>query len=168
LHIILTMTRPALRRSGFTLVELMVVIAVLAILALIALPTFTDKLVRDQVAEALSLAAIAKPAIESAWRLGQPLPADNAAAGLPEPEKIVNNVVSAVTVQDGAIQIRFGNRAHAMLKGKTLSLRPAVVEDAPVVPVTWLCAMAPAPGKMTAKGSNRTDVPVRLLPLRCR
>lgn len=148
--------------------ELMIVVAVIAILALIALPNFTDKLVRDQVAEALPLAAIAKPPIEAAWRVGQPLPASNTAAALPEAEKIVNNVVSSVTVQDGAIHIRFGNRAHALLKGKTLSLRPAVVEDAPIVPVTWLCGGAPAPEKMTAKGTNRTDIPPGFLPLRCR
>jgi type IV pilus assembly protein PilA len=159
---------PAPTDRGFTLMELMVVVAVIAILALIALPSFTDKLVRDQVAEALPLASIAKPVIENAWRLGQPLPADNAAAALPVPEKIVNNVVSSVTVQDGAIHIRFGNRAQAALKGRTLSLRPAVVEDAPVVPVTWICGVAPAPETMTVKGANRTDIPAGLLPLRCR
>lgn len=156
------------RPRGFSLIELMVVVSVIAILALVALPTFTDKLVRDQVAEALPLASIAKPAIENAWRLGQPLPADNAATALPVPEKIVNNVVSSVTVQDGAIHIRFGNRAHATLKGKTLSLRPAVVDDSPVVPVTWLCGLAAAPAQMTVKGLNRTDVAPGFLPLRCR
>ncbi len=161
-------SRPPPRGTGFTLLELLVVMAVLAILAMLALPTFTDKLVRDQVAEALTLAAIARPPVEAAWRLGQPLPADNAAAGLPAAEKIVNNVVSAVAVQDGAIQIRFGNRAHARLRDKTLSLRPAVVEGAAVVPVTWLCAAAPAPGNMTARGIDRTDIPAGLLPLRCR
>jgi type IV pilus assembly protein PilA len=161
-------SRPALRRTGFTLLEMVIVMAVLAILALVALPNFTDRIVRDQVAEAVTLAAIAKPPIEAAWRAGKPLPADNTAAGLPAAEKIENNVVRAVAVQDGAIQISFGNRAHARLKGKTLSLRPAVVEDAAIVPVTWLCGMAPAPGKMTAKGTNRTDIPVALLPLRCR
>ena len=161
-------TGPRRHTSGFTLVEMMVVIAVIAILALIALPTFTDKLIRDQVAEALPLAALAKPAVESAWRLGQPLPPNNAAAGLPEADKIVNNVVSAVTLQDGAIQISFGNRAHGLLKGKTLSVRPAVVDDTPVVPVTWLCGLAPTPGKMTARGVNRTDVPAGFLPPRCR
>jgi type IV pilus assembly protein PilA len=158
----------ARRRRGFSLLEMLVVLSVIAILALIALPTFTDKLVRDQVAEALPLAAIAKPAIESAWRAGKPLPADNAAADLPVPEKIVNSVVSSITVQDGAIHIRFGNRAHSALKGKTLSLRPAVVDDTPIVPVTWLCGMARPPDKMTAKGDNRTDIPAGFLPLRCR
>jgi len=147
---------------------MVIVIAVLAILALVALPNFTDKLVRDQIGEAVTLAAIAKPPIEAAWRADKPLPADNPAAGLPVAEKIENNVVSAVTVQDGAIQIRFGNKAHDKLKGKTLSLRPAVVDDARIVPVTWLCGMAAPPGKMTAKGVNRTDIPASLLPLRCR
>lgn len=156
------------RARAFTLIEMMVVVSVIAILALVALPTFTDKLVRDQVAEALPLGAIAKPAIEAAWRAGQPLPADNAAAALPVPEKIVNNVVSSVTVQDGAIHIRFGNRANKLLTGKTLSLRPAVVDDAPIVPVTWLCGAARPPEKMTARGADRTDIPTGLLPLRCR
>ncbi len=162
------MTFNARRPRGFTLIELMVVVSVMAILALIALPSFTDKLVRDQVAEAVPLGAIAKPAIEAAWRAGQPLPADNAAAALPVPEKIVNNVVSSVTVQDGAIHIRFGNRASKLLSGKTLSLRPAVVNDAPIVPVTWLCGAARAPDKMTARGIDRTDIAAGLLPLRCR
>jgi type IV pilus assembly protein PilA len=158
-------SRPA---PGFTLLELMVTIGVAAILMLIALPTFWDRLVREQVNEALPLADLAKPAVQNAWRAGQPLPADNAAAGLPEADKIVNQVVKSVTLEAGAIHIAFGNRAHNALKGKTLTVRPAVVEDAPIVPVTWLCGLAPPPEKMTAKGGNRTDVPSHLLPLRCR
>ena len=146
----------------------MVVIAVLAILALIALPTYTDKIVRQQIAEALPLADIAKQPVGTAWSQNLPLPTDNAAAGLPAADKIVNTLVSSVTVQDGAIHIRFGNSAHRALKGKTLSLRPAGVEDARVVPVAWICAKAPVPDKMTVKGEDRTDIPVGLLPLRCR
>ncbi len=155
-------------RRGFTLIELMVVIAVLAILALIALPTYTDKLIRDQIVEALPLADLAKAPVGGAWHSGQPLPADNAAAGLPPADKIVSTLVSSVTLRDGAIHIQFGNRAHGALKGKTLTLRPAVVEDTPVVPVSWLCGKAKAPEKMTAKGEDRTDIPMGLLPLRCR
>src|SRR5438105_11259909 len=127
--IITMQTRP----NGFTLVEMMVVVSVIAILALIALPTFSDKRVRDQVIEALPLADVAKVPVSTAWSLGQPLPADNTAAGLPSADKIVSTLVSSVTVQDGAIHIRFGNQANALLRGKTLTLRPAVVEDAPVV-----------------------------------
>lgn len=155
-------------RGGFTLIELMVVLSVIAILALMALPSYIDKLVREQVAEALPLADLAKPPVEAAWRGATPLPADNAAAGLPAPDKIVNNWVSSVTVEHGAIHIRFGNKANRALKGKVLSLRPAGVEDARVVPVTWLCGGASPPDKMTAQGSNRTSVAPGVLPPRCR
>jgi len=49
-----------------------------------------------------------------------------------------------------------------------LTLRPAVVEDAPIVPVTWVCGHAAPPGKMTVKGENKTDIPITYLPFRCR
>lgn len=146
----------------------MVVVSVIAILALIALPTYIDKQVREQVAEALPLADIAKAPVQAAWLLGAALPADNAAAGLPEPEKIVNNWVKSVSVDHGAIDIVFGNRANKVLQGKVLTVRPAGVDDARIVPLTWLCGSAPAPDKMTAQGENRTNVPAGLLPLRCR
>jgi type IV pilus assembly protein PilA len=156
------------RRRGFTLIEVMVVVAILAILALLALPTYTDKIIRDQIAEALPLAEIAKRPVTAAWSRGQPLPVDNAAAGLPVPDKIVSTMVTSITVQDGAVHVVFGNRAHGLVKGKTLTLRPAVVEDAPVVPIAWICGKAPVPPKMTARGTDRTDVPAAFLPIRCR
>ena len=71
-------------------------------------------------------------------------------------------------VQDGAIHITFGNRANNSIKGKILSLRPAVVSDAPIVPVAWVCGNATAPEKMTVKGVNRTDIPFTYLPFKCR
>jgi type IV pilus assembly protein PilA len=153
---------------GFTLLELMTVLAVAAVLMLLALPSYMDRIVREQVNEALPLADIAKPPVEAAWRTGAALPADNAAAGLPPAEKIVNPFVRSVTVENGAIQIAFGNRAHKVLQGKTLTLRPAGVTDARIVPVTWLCGRATAPPQMAAQGQDRTDVPAGLLPLRCR
>ena len=97
-----------------------------------------------------------------------PCPPDNAGAGLPPADRIVNNFISSVLVQGGAIHITFGNRANGVIKGKVLTLRPAVVEDAPVVPVAWVCGYAPGPGKMTIKGENRTDIPMIYLPFMCR
>jgi len=156
------------RGRGFTLLELMIVLAVVAILAMIALPSYIERTVRQQIGEALPLADLAKPPVEAAWRAGTPLPHDNTAAGLPPPEKIVNQVVQSVTLEDGAIQIHFGNRAQRSLQGKVLTVRPAGVADARVVPVTWLCGKAAAPAQMTAQGEDRTSVPVGMLPLRCR
>ena len=158
----------AIRNGGFTLVEMLVVMVVVAILALIALPGYQDQIVRKQIADALPLADIAKPPVALAWGLALPLPANNADAGLPAADKIVNNVISSVSVQDGAINILFGNSANGIIKGKILSIRPAVVEDTPVVPVTWVCGYAKPPEKMAAKGENKTNIPMGFLPFACR
>jgi len=92
----------------------------------------------------------------------------NASIDLPVPDKIVSNLVSSVAVEAGAINITFGNRASGLLKGKTLTLRPGVVEDSPIVPVAWVCGFAPVPGNMTAKGENKTNIDPSYLPLACR
>jgi type IV pilus assembly protein PilA len=156
------------RYRGFTMMELMAVVAVVAILAMLALPSYLDRIVRDQIKEALPLAEIAKQPIATSWSLTQTFPTDNASAGLPPADKIVANYVSAVTVENGAIHVTFGNRANGSIVGKILTLRPAVVEDAPIVPVAWACGYAEAPEKMTVKGENRTNIPEALLPIECR
>jgi type IV pilus assembly protein PilA len=158
----------AYARRGFTLIEMLVVIAIIAILAMIALPSGQDKLIRTQIAEALPLADIAKTPIATAWASTHNFLPDNASAGLPVSDKVVNNFVRAVSVKNGVIDITFGNRAHPLIKDKTLSLRPAVIDDAPVVPITWVCGYANPPEKMTVHGENHTDVPVNYLPLACR
>ena len=155
-------------RNGFTLMEMMVVVAIIGILALIAAPSYMDQMIRKQIIDAVPLADIAKAPIAAAWAIAQSLPRDNAGAGLPPAEKIVNNFISSVSVEDGAIQIVFGNNVNSSIKGKILTIRPAVVEDAPIVPVAWVCGNAAVPVKMTAKGQNKTNVSAAYLPLNCR
>jgi type IV pilus assembly protein PilA len=157
-----------MRQAGFTLIEMLVVLAVISILALLAVPSYMDRIVREQVQAALPLAALAQKPVAAAWLAVGALPADNAAAGLPPPEKIVSNNVSSVSISGGAVHVTFGNRANKAIAGRTLSLRPAVVEDAPVVPVAWVCGAAEAPEKMTVMGQNLTDIRPGLLPLECR
>src|SRR5215813_4676116 len=90
-----------IRHRGFTMLELMAVVAVIGILAVLAVPTYIDRIVREQVKSALGLADIAKPPVAASWSLTQTFPVDNAAAGLPVPEKIVSNYVSSVAMRDG-------------------------------------------------------------------
>jgi len=76
---------------GFTLMEMLAVLAIIAILAMMAVPSYMDRIVRQQIEAALPLAEIAKKPVAEAWAQLRALPADNAAAALPAAEKIVNN-----------------------------------------------------------------------------
>ena len=154
-------------RNGFTMIEIAVVLAIVGILAVLAIPSYQDRIIRDQIVSATPLADIAKAPIALSWSALQAFPDDNTAAGLPPAEKIVNNYISSVVVEAGAIHITFGNSVNGLIKGKILTVRPAVVADAPVVPVTWVCGNAAAPSPMTVKGANKTDVPANYLPYNC-
>jgi type IV pilus assembly protein PilA len=153
---------------GLTMIEVLVVVGIVAILALMAVPALQERIIRDQVAAAVPLADVAKPPIATAWATLQIFPADNAAAGLPIPEKIVSNYLSSVAVANGAIHLTFGNSASSVLKGKILTIRPAVVADAPIVPIAWICGNADWPVAMKVKGENKTDLPAVFLPINCR
>jgi type IV pilus assembly protein PilA len=156
------------RVSGFTLVEMMVILVILTILAMVAVPSYLDKIVRAQVEAGLPLSDIAKRAISTYWGATQKMPQDNEIAALPAAEKIVGNYISALTVKDGVINLTFGNRASKTLEGKILSIRPAIVEDAPMVPIAWVCGLAEAPDNMTLLGNNQTNIDPMYLPMECR
>lgn len=156
------------RVIGFTVIEMMVVIAIFAILATIAIPSGMGRIVREQILAAIPLADVAKTPVAVSWKLEKTLLTDNEAAGLPAHNKIVNNYVSDVLVENGAIHMTFGNKAHNVIKGKVLSMRPAVIDDAQIVPVTWVCGNAKAPEQMIVMGVNKTNVAPEYLPYICK
>lgn len=156
------------RQNGFTALEMLAVLAVIGILAAMAIPSYQTKIVREQIVAAIPLADTAKEPISAYRKATEGFPENNKEAGLPDADKIVSNHISALVVEKGAIHMSFGNNAHSSLKKKTLSIRPAIVEDSPVVPIAWVCGNAAVPDKMVVKGNNKTDVPEAFLPFGCR
>ncbi|TKR29856.1 prepilin-type N-terminal cleavage/methylation domain-containing protein [Luteimonas gilva] len=92
------------KERGFTLIELMIVVAIIAILAAIAAPAYQDYVARSQVAEGLSLATGAKVAIATYYGDYGAFPSNNAAAGMSAPGSIRGKYVASVTI-DGTGQI---------------------------------------------------------------
>ncbi len=154
--------------SGFTLIELMIVISILSILATMALPSFQDRIIRTQVKEALNLSEIAKKGIEEYYNAKGDFPENNASAGLPPPEKIIGNYVTGVRVTAGVIDITLGNRINKNASGKILTLRPAIVKTAPQVPIAWVHGYASVPDGMTVVGTNNSTILPRHLPVNAR
>lgn len=153
---------------GFTLIELMIVVAIIGILASIAIPSYQDYTIRAQVAEALTLAGELKPEIREYYRAHGDFPGDNEAAGVPQPEHLLGQYVSGIEVADGAVHVTFGNHANAVIEGRTLTLRPVFVTANPSSPISWSCGGRQAPEGMTAAGADRTDVLSVHLPASCR
>ena len=153
---------------GFTLIELMVVVAMIGILASVALPSYQVYLQRSDMVEALSLSSTAREEINQYYKQQLSFPANNAAAGLPPADKLIGNRVSAIHVEQGAIHITLGHKIAQPLQGKILSYRPVVVDGSPASPISWLCGYDTAVTGMQAIGENKTTVPPELLPSNCR
>lgn len=154
--------------AGFTWLEMLIVIAVVALLAMFAIPGLQETALRKQVKEALTLASVATTGVQLAYGLSGEMPADNAAAGIPEAAKIIGNQVKAVNVEAGAVTLTFGNNAAKGLHDKLLTLRPAVVAGEGRVPIAWICGATAVPAGMEVKGADKTDVPLSWLPVECR
>ncbi len=129
------------KQTGFTLIELMIVIAIIGILAAIAIPAYQDYTIRSQVSEGMSLSDGAKTAVAEYYTNKGTFPADNAQAGLAAPASITGKYVDQVTVTNGLIQARFSNTApqsaHNNINGGTLDLSPWNVPNAGSV--KWTC-----------------------------
>ncbi|MBQ9578728.1 MAG: pilin [Ottowia sp.] len=146
------------KQTGFTLIELMIVVAIIGILAAIALPAYQDYVARTQMSEALVLASGQKTAVTEYWTSkGQP-PANNTEAGAAAPSQIKGKYVESVTIvpSSGAAQIRAKMAPTGVAKGiqgRALVLTgsfPTQSSDQGGVAVSWDCSSNASPRYLPA------------------
>jgi type IV pilus assembly protein PilA len=155
-------------QKGFTLIELMIVVAIIGILAAIAIPAYQDYLIRSQVSEGLTMASAAKAGVSEFYANRGAWPADNNAVGMGAANTIQGKYVSQIAVAGGGITVTFGNEANAAnLAGKTVGLQPGASANGDII---WKCASAPNPSGWvgTAGTAATTDLAGKYLPSSCR
>lgn len=154
-------------QKGFTLIELMIVVAIIGILAAVAIPQYQDYTIRTQVAEGMSLADEAKKAVNDFYSARGRLPTNNASAGIAASASISGNYVTSVAIgASGGITVTYGNRANQNIDGETLGIGVARNAAGGIV---WLCGTQATPGGATAAaGQPTTSLVGRYLSTDCR
>jgi type IV pilus assembly protein PilA len=143
-------------QKGFTLIELMIVVAIIAILAAIAIPAYQNYLIRSQVSEAMVLTGGARTAVAEFYSNHGHYPLSNESAGLPtSPDSISGKYVASVTLgtSTGIITAAFNANANDALSGKVFGLSPSANGGS----IKWAC-------------DNTTDTTIdpKYLPASCR
>jgi len=165
-------------QKGFTLIELMIVVAIIGILAAIAIPAYQDYTIRSQVTEGLNLAGDIKAGVAEWYSNTGDWPANIGALGVGvgsggggsgDPTAKQGKYVQSVSVDNGVITITYGKDANDAIRDMTLTLTPGVNPNSDVV---WVCGNANNPagisGSAMATGGSGTSILDKYLPASCR
>ena len=154
------------REQGFTLIELMIVVAIIGILAALAIPAYQDYTIRAQVSEGLSLAGGAKASMSEYYQDKGSWPENNTAAGLAAKDDIKGKYVTEVDVSrigtgaaaKGVIKVKYGAGANSKIIDAILELEGS---DATGGSISWVC-------KGGSGGTNSLSNNQKWLPTACR
>jgi len=161
-------------QKGFTLIELMIVVAIIGILAAIAIPAYQDYTIRAQVTEGLNLIDATKVAVADYYTQNGNFPAVGVMAAAPGGLEFTDKPrgkYSEVDVLDavGTLQATYNQAgANGKLAGNTLAVSPSISSNGDLV---WRCGKAAAPGNMKTPGADTaaaTSLPPKWLPASCK
>ena len=152
---------------GFTLIELMIVIAIIGVLAAIAIPAYQDYTIRSQVSEGLTLSSAVQAAVIDYWdQTGNwPTAITGGGTALNYSAAPSGNYVTSITTTAGAITIVFGNRVNSVISGQQLSLNIwlTTAQDP-----AWVCGNSTnSPVGSTQVGGGTTNITNKYLPKAC-
>jgi type IV pilus assembly protein PilA len=160
-------------QKGFTLIELMIVVAIIGILAAIAIPAYQDYTIRAQVTEGLNLAAAVKAGVAESYANTGSWPLDMTSLGGDLAKPPSGKYVTSLKVTVGTITIAYGGQGNTNIAGKVLALQPKVSTNGDVI---WLCGLntgttiSPAPTDPASGASTAvaTTVLPKYMPQNCR